>query len=656
MDLVQIGDGTAVLTDPVYPQATLNIPAIGFGDINPQATTSLGRAILGEWDPDAVSLRLGEIATCRLRDAIVHPPGIVTVGDRIIKETLIHVHLEQMGYSRNGDTVGLPDPGYGVRLPEALHLLGGNSSNHFHWLLDILPRLQVSPFIDPPFRGPILLPRAQTSVQRDILELLSSRPNPLFLVGLHDTVRVASLLLTPNLVGYGFTPNPFLRTFYDHLLSCLGVDEGPVRRIYVSREDSVNRPLVNEDAVVKLVTQYGFETVELAGRPLREQALMFRTASHIIAPHGGGLANIVFCREGTALCELQMDQYIRWFFRRLAGVRNMRYGCVIGHAEAGADPAMWPHTKSWTAPVERLKAVLDDPRFWTGKDGGGMVGMPSLPTASTDPRPPRSAPCNPRIPPEMDDANNPHLRAARHRFKLRSMADDLPGTDFVFLCFTNRCGSNYVAASLASDGRLNVGHEFFNDDMIADAPPDEETLASYVSGLARREGKGGRLVTKLAVPHVKLLADFGLLAHMLPRSRFIMIERSDVLGQAISFSIAWQNRRWDSGLQPTIPDSELVFSSPMIDGIICEIVKQNAAFQQFFAINNITAFTISYEQFTASPDFFLSELSTWLDVDPPLRHVPSAIALERQSGAVNSDWRQRFMGTERTVQAKTGEE
>lgn len=43
-----------------------------------------------------------------------------------------------------------------------------------------------------------------------------------------------------------------------------------------------------------------------------------------------------------------------------------------------------------------------------------------------------------------------------------------PALRFVFLCFTNRCGSNYLAELLASTGALNPAEEVFNGDTIAE--------------------------------------------------------------------------------------------------------------------------------------------------------------------------------------------
>jgi capsular polysaccharide biosynthesis protein len=114
--------------------------------------------------------------------------------------------------------------------------------------------------------------------------------------------------------------------------------------------------LANEDQVMGAVTRAGFEVVTLTGMTVAEQARLFNEASHIIAPHGAGLTNILFCQPGTVLLELHMDGYTQWAFRRLAGILNMNYGCLVGTAVEPWNE--WPHLNSWTLDVDELKAAM----------------------------------------------------------------------------------------------------------------------------------------------------------------------------------------------------------------------------------------------------------------------------------------------------------
>ena len=53
----------------------------------------------------------------------------------------------------------------------------------------------------------------------------------------------------------------------------------------------------------------GYERVTLAGRSVAEQVALFAGATHVVGPHGAGLANVVFCPPGARLLEILPASY-----------------------------------------------------------------------------------------------------------------------------------------------------------------------------------------------------------------------------------------------------------------------------------------------------------------------------------------------------------
>ena len=355
--------GRCTVDTPLFPPCTLTVPPISFGDRRPDGLPVDDPAGLAQWGTAAVEI--AETHVHRLTDAVVHGPhGLVTLGEFALEETLAHVPFHRPGYRKDGAAIEIPEPVMTAVLPEATHGLAPLSHNYYHWMLDSVPRLQVEPLGPRAAHGTLLLSPVESAPQRDVCDLLLRGPAPLGLVGEGQAVRVQSLRLVPNLVRHGFAPNPHIATIFDRLRELLAPgssDAKPARRLYVSRRDSARRPLVNEDAVAALAARHGFETVVLQGMPLAEQIRLFSGATHILAPHGAGLANLVFCPPGAAVLELQLGTYLNWCFRRLCGVRGLRYGCLIGaELEGGAG---WIHTRRWSAPLDRLQAALEDPAF-----------------------------------------------------------------------------------------------------------------------------------------------------------------------------------------------------------------------------------------------------------------------------------------------------
>ena len=55
----------------------------------------------------------------------------------------------------------------------------------------------------------------------------------------------------------------------------------------------------------------------------------------VVAPHGAGLANLVFCEAGTRVVEFFNRAYVNGNFWRLAALRGLDYRPVVA---AGAEP------------------------------------------------------------------------------------------------------------------------------------------------------------------------------------------------------------------------------------------------------------------------------------------------------------------------------
>ena len=346
----------------LYGQATASTPDIVFGDTDPDLLDLPNAEDKAGWSPAPGPL--SAVYRVRLRDAIVHPPfGIITLGGYVLEETLGHIPFHWPGYGRDGQKVVIPDLPGGVLFQDATAVTGGNYDNYYHWLMDIIPKLQIDPFCDYPFDGTVLLPPVSTAAQGQIVAQLIAAKKAVHLIGGSQAISVSSLLFLPNLVSWGYAPFPELVTFFDELKRKLGVSEAPRRKIYITRKDSRQRVLVNQDLVEAALAAKGFEIVELTGLNLEAQARVFASASHIIAPHGAGLTNLVFCNPGVRLCELVMDTYLNWCFRRMAGIRGVHYGCIIGQAQPHHSGQHENLDQPWSISLAKVEAVLADETF-----------------------------------------------------------------------------------------------------------------------------------------------------------------------------------------------------------------------------------------------------------------------------------------------------
>jgi capsular polysaccharide biosynthesis protein len=273
-------------------------------------------------------------------EAIALLPGGRVVGDGIV--------LAGDGRTLAGD-VSLD---FG-REPRAEHWLLGNSelreprflpgrtaviatalgSSYAHWLLDELPRL-VSLGVEAG-KTP-LIAHADADCRRTAFALAQClRPA---IVPVRRAHWVAEELVVPALPGWIGRSSPrhaeMIREFVRPLRSAQAVGG---ERIYVSRAPARRRRVLNEPEVVRALGDRGFVCVELEHLTWAEQIELFRRAKAVVAPHGAGLANIVFCGEGARIVECFGRDYINACFWQLAMVCRLDYTAVIP-ADAGTRP------------------------------------------------------------------------------------------------------------------------------------------------------------------------------------------------------------------------------------------------------------------------------------------------------------------------------
>ena len=219
-----------------------------------------------------------------------------------------------------------------------------------------------------------------------------------------------------------------------------------------------------------------------------------------------------------------------------------------------------------------------------------------------------------------------------------------PGVRLLFLCFTNRSGSNYLGNVLAAAGLTHNAEEYFNADLVIETCASHRLVSfpHYFSHVVRTRSRHGNFLTKVAAEHLALLVQSGILDDLLPRSHFIIIERSDKLAQAISLSIAEQTQQWAWYLPALIPETELKYSARRIAELIDVITEQEVATWRFFALNGIVPLAINYESLIEHPQATVDRIASHIGL-PRAVIDPSRIELRRQATALNELWRQRFL-------------
>lgn len=203
-------------------------------------------------------------------------------------------------------------------LPGTSILIGG-VEHLYHWLIDFLPRLLLAKKLLR--RLPRILINRPGRIQLETLQLLGIREWEE--VGDHESVRCEDLWI-PSMLARLTVPHPAV-------LQLLRESFRPTRQlerrdVYLSRRDAATRQLVNERELLCVLP--GFETHMTAHLTLQEQINLFASVDRLVAVHGNGMTNQIFCRPGTQVYEIAVADHQVTSMYRLAVMSGLKHRFV----------------------------------------------------------------------------------------------------------------------------------------------------------------------------------------------------------------------------------------------------------------------------------------------------------------------------------------
>lgn len=211
--------------------------------------------------------------------------------------------------------------------------------NYCHWMLDSMPRIVAARDVGLGFDHVIGAFVETEAFQTWSLErLLEGKENYLAISASDGLIEVENLFFSDNCaIEHLWHPanaaDVALLNALRNRLSRPHINAG--RRLYVPRRHS--RVVINESALLGLLTSYGFETVEMDGLSPDRQAEIFAGAEAVVAPHGAALTNLLFAPKTTKVLEFFPAFGGSASFYRLTTALGMDYSCLIDDISHGPD-------------------------------------------------------------------------------------------------------------------------------------------------------------------------------------------------------------------------------------------------------------------------------------------------------------------------------
>lgn len=240
-------------------------------------------------------------------------------------------------------------PAISQHLDVAVDVTHVGSRNYYHWMFEVLPRVHLwrqsgwkaAQFIIKyePEHAPF---QVETLAHLGISEDEIIRTDHLLHVQAEQLV-VPSQPSFATKWGYDFLRTAFLPE--KQAIS-------PCKRIYISRKK--RRRILNENELMDFLACYGFVKVELETMTVAEQVGLFSTAETIVAPHGAGLANLVFCRPKTKVVEIFPSTYIQSLYWVISSFGELDYRYFIGSGESDSAVKKWSGTDNITINIKKF--------------------------------------------------------------------------------------------------------------------------------------------------------------------------------------------------------------------------------------------------------------------------------------------------------------
>jgi hypothetical protein len=220
----------------------------------------------------------------------------------------------------------------------AFILARNSSKNYFHWMIDVIPQLYLleKSGISLSSINKFIVNQLSTSFQKESFEILDiSQDKVISSFKNYNSIK-AKKLLVPHSAWTIYKPErlripKFVCQYLREKFLPKEDSQGSSKpnRIYICRRGN-RRAVLNEENVINLLSQYGFRPVNLESMTLKEQISLFASAEAVVAPHGAGLTNIIFCNPKAKIIELFSPVCVRNFYWIISNYCNLEYYYLIG--------------------------------------------------------------------------------------------------------------------------------------------------------------------------------------------------------------------------------------------------------------------------------------------------------------------------------------
>ena len=174
-----------------------------------------------------------------------------------------------------------------------------HSSNYYHWVTDVLPKVYLIKKRHDLNKFTILIPKFKSSFQRDSIRMITKNVKVI-----KKNIFLKKCYYIPQLNISG-CPRPDLIQKLKKKLLLFNKDNQAAQKIYISRKYSNHRRLNNENKIIKFLKSENFKIVYAEKLSFMKQIKTFSKANFLISTHGAGLTNLIWMKPYSKVLEIR---------------------------------------------------------------------------------------------------------------------------------------------------------------------------------------------------------------------------------------------------------------------------------------------------------------------------------------------------------------
>jgi hypothetical protein len=287
--------------------------------------------------------------------------AVITEDNRMVEEASFQWVNSPVPASQNMvfRTVGFTRPKKYSGTIFSLLTMGAAKYYYFHWMFDVMTKLELlkrSGLFDTV--DYFLVPSYHCQFHKEYLAYFNIPEHKIIDSQLVDHVQADNLIVSSEVRLQEHLPKWCCDFFYKNFVQSAAKKR--CRRIYIARGDAArSRKVSNEAEVIDVLQRQGFEILYLTKVSVIDQVKIFNEAELIVAVHGGGLSNLVYCEPGTTLLELFPDQYVRHYYYDICVKRNITYDYLLCESDKSCDNLGDGELVGLTADIDAIQNKVD---------------------------------------------------------------------------------------------------------------------------------------------------------------------------------------------------------------------------------------------------------------------------------------------------------